>query len=180
MFTITSIGRTNTGWLKITVAEHPHVIIRRSPGQARNDVEESGIIEAAKYDSMPNFSFNKLKVKYIGGQLSGNINFVKAGSLYELTEHSKLLQKDEDGNLPKNPATGKVYKVGDTAVRKNDSLHIEGFLTLTMNGQAALTDAIASNAVSNLLGAFGGVAINAPTPIAKLEPIAETSDVDDI
>lgn len=164
MFTIQAINRTDTGWLKIRVQGFDTVIFR-SPAQAAVDCEESGICDREAYETMPQSVFNAAKAKFLGGQLFGDVNHVKAGTPYTLTENSKLLKKDEKGKLPVNPDTNKPYKVGEQALSKEDRFEIEEFLTMK-GANADIIDAVASKLALNMGAMFGG-GMSIPKPQAK-------------
>lgn len=64
-----------------------------------------------------------------GGDVSGNVQFHKAGSIYKLTKDSRVVK------------AGKA-KAGTDAKRENDGYSVDGFLTLTRGQKFLIANAV--------------------------------------
>jgi hypothetical protein len=141
---------------KITNIDKPIVVfdvegkskgIARTPKQVILDLQNSLRLPTNVTDINDPRVDNALR-KCIGGTVSGDIKFFKAGDKYEVQEgHPALTDKSHE-------MFGKV-KVGDELTASSDGAWVEGFLNLEYSQQNAMMTEVASGIAETFASIFG-------------------------
>ena len=123
--------------------------IARTPKQALLDFQNSFRLDES-VTNVKDARFNEALRKSIGGTVSGDIKFFKAGDEYVVEEgHPALTNPDHD-------YYGKV-KEGDTLKASTDGCWVTGFLNVQYSQTNNMIDAVSKEVASGFLSLFGGL-----------------------
>lgn len=161
-----------TGVNKITQIEKPIIVfnvqgqklgIARNPKQVILDLQNS-LRLASDVNSINDPRFDEALRRSIGGTITGDIKFFKAGDEYLV----------EEGHPALTDATHEMYgkvKEGDKLNAKSDGAWVEGFLQIVFSQQQDLNLTIASNIADSFRNMFNNVPA---TPVAPVQPVEIT------